>query len=349
MEAIVPSNSFVIAKEKLINKSFSWLITGVAGFIGSNILETLLKLNQHVIGIDNFSTGHAHNLIEVSRSVNPNQWSNFKLYEGDIRDLSFCKAACKGVDFVLHQAALGSVPRSIEDPISTHEVNVSGFLNILIASRDNNIKNLIYASSSSVYGDINDSPKKETNIGRQLSPYAVSKYTDELYAEVFFRNYNLNTIGLRYFNVFGPRQDPNGDYAAVIPKWIMAALKNKKIIINGDGTTSRDFCYIENVVQANILCALTHPVSPCMVYNIAGGKSTSLNELCKIILSFLKIDSDGKVEYRDFRKGDIYHSLANLSCAYDAFGYIPLIEVREGLRLTINWYKQKIGNLNSVK
>jgi UDP-N-acetylglucosamine 4-epimerase len=343
METIVSSNSYEIAREKLLNKSFLWLITGVAGFIGSNLLETLLKLNQHVIGIDNFSTGHANNLIEVRHLVNSNQWGNFKFYEGDIRDLTLCKTVSKKVDFVLHQAALGSVPRSIEDPISTHEVNVSGFLNILFASRDNNVKNFIYASSSSVYGDIQESPKKETNIGRQLSPYAVSKLADELYADIFFKNYNFKTTGLRYFNVFGPRQDPNGDYAAVIPKWILAALKNKKIIVNGDGSTSRDFCYVDNVVQANILSALSSPISKNFVYNIAGGKSTNLNELCRIILSYFEINSKNNVEYRDFRKGDIQHSIANIDSAYDALGYIPLVDVIEGLDLTMNWYKKKNG------
>jgi UDP-N-acetylglucosamine 4-epimerase len=343
MEAVIPSNSLEIARKVLANNSFSWLITGVAGFIGSHLLEALLKLNQRVIGIDNFSTGYANNLAEVSSLVNSKQWANFKFYEGDIRDLAVCKTASKGVDFVLHQAALGSVPRSIDDPISTHEVNVSGFLNILIASRDNKIKNLIYASSSSVYGDTQESPKKETNIGRQLSPYAVSKLTNELYAEVFFKNYNLNAIGLRYFNVFGPRQDPNGDYAAVIPKWILAALKNKKIIINGDGSTSRDFCYIENVVHANILSALASPISSSRIHNIAGGKSTNLNDLSRIILSFFEMGNEGNVEYRDFRKGDIQHSLANINSAYDSFGYIPSINVIEGLDLTMNWYKKKNG------
>ena len=343
METIVSSNSYEIAREKLLNKSFLWLITGVAGFIGSNLLESLLKLNQHVIGIDNFSTGHTNNLIEVRHLVNSNQWGNFKFYEGDIRDLTLCKTVSKKVDFVLHQAALGSVPRSIEDPISTHEVNVSGFLNILFASRDNNVKNFIYASSSSVYGDIQESPKKETNIGRQLSPYAVSKLADELYADVFFKNYNFKTIGLRYFNVFGPRQDPNGDYAAVIPKWILAALKNKKIIVNGDGSTSRDFCFVDNVVQANILSALSSPISKNFVYNIAGGKSTNLNDLSNMILSFFEISTKKNVEYRDFRKGDIQHSLANIDSAYDNLGYIPLVDIIEGLDLTMNWYKKRNG------
>ena len=244
-------------KADLQSKPKTWLITGVAGFIGSNLLETLLKLDQTVVGLDNFATGHQHNLDEVQGLVTEVQWQRFKFIEGDIRNLDDCNKAVSGVDYVLHQAALGSVPRSIDNPIATNQANIDGFLNMLVASKDEGVKSFTYAASSSTYGDHPDLPKVEENIGNPLSPYAVTKYVNELYASVFYRTYGFSSIGLRYFNVFGPRQDPNGAYAAVIPKWAADLLKGSTIYINGDGETSRDFCYVGNAVQANILAALT--------------------------------------------------------------------------------------------
>ena len=262
----------------------TWLITGVAGFIGSNLLETLLQLNQKVVGLDNFSTGYQHNLDEVRDEVIPDQWSSFTFIEGDIRNLEDCQQACKDVDYVLHQAALGSVPRSLEDPITTNQVNIDGFLNMLVAARDAKVKRFVYAASSSTYGDHPDLPKVEDKIGKPLSPYAVTKLANELYADVFARTYGFKTIGLRYFNIFGKRQDPNGAYAAVIPKWIAAMIKNETVYINGDGETSRDFCYIENAVQANLLAAAVEDEDAInQVYNVAVGDRTSLNELFALL------------------------------------------------------------------
>ncbi|WP_372741554.1 NAD-dependent epimerase/dehydratase family protein, partial [Neptunomonas sp.] len=242
-------------KAELLASPKTWLVTGVAGFIGSNLLETLLGLNQRVVGLDNFATGFQHNLDEVQSQVTAGQWAEFRFIQGDIRQLQDCHNACTGVDYVLHQAALGSVPRSINDPIATNETNISGFLNMLVAARDAEVTSFTYAASSSTYGDHPALPKVEENIGNPLSPYAVTKYVNELYADVFARTYGFNTIGLRYFNVFGKRQDPDGAYAAVIPKWTAAMIKNEEVFINGDGETSRDFCFIENAVQANLLAA----------------------------------------------------------------------------------------------
>src|SRR5690606_7865996 len=266
--------------EQLQQAPKTWLITGVAGFIGSNLLETLLKLNQNVVGLDNFATGHQHNLDEVQSLVRPEQWANFKFYEGDIRDFEDCQKACAGVDYVLHEAALGSVPRSIADPITTNAANITGFLNMLTAARDACVKSFTYAASSSTYGDHPALPKVEENIGKPLSPYAVTKYVNELYAEVFARTYGFKTIGLRYFNVFGKRQDPNGAYAAVIPKWTAAMIAGEDVFINGDGETSRDFCFVDNAVQANLLAATANDeAARNQVYNVAVGGRTTLNQL----------------------------------------------------------------------
>ncbi len=258
----------------------TWLVTGVGGFIGSHLLETLLKLKQRVVGLDNFATGHQRNLDEVQTQVTPEQWANFQFIQGDIRQLSDCQKACDKVDYVLHQAALGSVPRSLADPIATNETNITGFLNMLVAARDAQVQSFTYAASSSTYGDHPALPKVEEKIGKPLSPYAVTKYVNELYADVFSRCFGFNTIGLRYFNVFGPRQDPNGAYAAVIPKWTNALLKGEQVYINGDGETSRDFCFVANVVQANLLAATEmDPDALNQIYNIALGDRTTLNEL----------------------------------------------------------------------
>lgn len=284
-----------------------WLITGVAGFIGSNLLEHLLKLNQHVIGLDNFATGHQSNLDEVKSLVSPEQWSRFTFIEGDIRNLQHCQQACKGVDYVLHQAALGSVPRSLNDPITTNAANITGFLNMLVAARDAGVKSFTYAASSSTYGDHPALPKVEESIGKPLSPYAVTKYVNELYAEVFARSYGFKAIGLRYFNVFGKRQDPGGAYAAVIPKWTAAMVRGEDVFINGDGETSRDFCFIENAVQANLLAATAEDSAKNEVYNVAVGDRTTLNDLFGALKSALAENGvvyDKEPVYRDFRPGD---------------------------------------------
>jgi len=321
----------------------SWLITGVAGFIGSNLLETLLKINQKVTGLDNFATGHQRNLDEVQDLVSPAQWANFSFIEGDIRDLATCRQACQGVDYVLHQAALGSVPRSLEDPITTNSTNIGGFLNMLVASRDAGAR-FVYAASSSTYGDHPGLPKVEEIIGKPLSPYAVTKYVNELYADVFARAYGFHTIGLRYFNIFGRRQDPNGAYAAVIPKWIAAILKNETVYINGDGETSRDFCYIDNAVQGNILAATSkNPESTNQVYNVAVGERTTLNELYKHIAKGLsehcQMQAENMaMEYRDFRLGDVRHSLADIDKAQRLLGYQPSHRIGDGLQEVMAWY-----------
>ena len=327
----------------LKNNPYRWLITGVAGFIGSNLLEALLKLNQQVVGMDNFSTGFQHNLNQVRMSVGEDVWSNSKFIHGDIRCLQDCLEACKDIDFVLHHAALGSVPRSIEDPILSNENNITGFLNMLVASRDTGIKRFIYAASSSTYGDHPDLPKVEAIIGQPLSPYAVTKYVNELYADVFGRCYGTQSIGLRYFNIFGPRQDPNGAYAAVIPQWIAALIKNKILYVNGDGETSRDFCFVENVIQANLLAALTkEPKAINQVYNIALNERTSLNQLYAMMRELL-IDKfphvrDHQPTYVDFRKGDVRHSQADIAKAHTLLGYAPTHRIDQGLRQAMDWY-----------
>ena len=316
-----------------------WLITGVGGFIGSNLLEKLLKLDQSVIGIDNFSTGYKDNLKSVKNSVDKEQWENFSLIEGDIKDLEICQQGCDGVDYVLHQAALGSVPRSIKDPLNTNISNVDGFLNILVAARDSAVKNFIYAASSSTYGDHPDLPKKEHLIGNPLSPYAVSKYVNELYASVFSRTFRINTVGLRYFNVFGKRQDPKGSYAAVIPRWIDAFIKNEPVYIFGDGSTSRDFCYIENVIQANLLAAISENLGESgEIFNIAVGDRTTLNQLTDIIKKSLPSNSESNIIFEDFRDGDVKHSQADISKAKKLLGYEPYYNVEQGISETINWF-----------
>ena len=335
-------NKFNNIKQQLLKQKNTWLITGVSGFIGSNLLQELLLLNQKVIGLDNFSTGFKHNLDDVKANIDPSLWKNFTFIEGDIQSLDDCNKSCKNVDYVLHQAALGSVSRSIEDPISTNNSNVNGFLNMLVASKDASVKRFIYAASSSTYGDHPDLPKTEEKIGNPLSPYAVTKYVNELYASVFKTIYNLDSIGLRYFNVFGKRQNPNGSYAAVIPCWIRSFMDSSNVYINGDGQTSRDFCYIENVVQANILAAMSENKEALnQVYNIAFGESTSLNKLFKYLEnSFLKIPSyqTPNLIYRDFRKGDVIHSLADISKASQILGYDPTHNISDGLNDCISWY-----------
>lgn len=319
----------------------SWLITGVAGFIGSNLLEHLLKLDQKVIGLDNFATGHQHNLDEVESFVTPQQWARFTFIEGDIRNEEDCAKACSGVDYVLHQAALGSVPRSINDPITTNAANITGFLNMLVAARDANVKSFTYAASSSTYGDHPALPKVEENIGKPLSPYAVTKYVNELYADVFAKTYGFKTIGLRYFNVFGKRQDPNGAYAAVIPKWTAAMVSGEDVFINGDGETSRDFCFIENAVQANLLAATADEASKNEVYNVAVGDRTTLNILfdsLKEALAENGVVYEKAPVYQDYRPGDVRHSQADISKAADKLGYAPEYRIVEGIAKAMPWY-----------
>ena len=336
-------NTYETLKTNLQSKQHTWLITGVAGFIGSNLLEVLLQLNQKVVGLDNFSTGHQRNLDEVESIVTPEQWQNFHFVKADICNLIACQAACSGVDFVLHQAALGSVPRSVADPITTNASNVSGFLNMLVAARNAKVKRFVYAASSSTYGDHSALPKVEDHIGKPLSPYAVTKYVNELYADVFGKTYGLQCIGLRYFNVFGPRQDPDGAYAAVIPKWIATMIKGEPVYINGDGETSRDFCYIANVVQANLLAASTQNKEAVnQVYNIAVGGRTTLNELYEhlkqnLISSYPHL-KDAQAVYREFRSGDVRHSLASINKARETLGYEPTQNMGQGLELAMHWY-----------
>jgi UDP-N-acetylglucosamine 4-epimerase len=330
-------------KENIFSTNKTWLITGVCGFIGSNILEHLLLFNQTVVGVDNLSTGHLRNLKEVERLVSPEQWRRFHFFQGDVRDASECRRHCTNVDYVLHQAALGSVPRSIEDPISTNQHNVDGFLNMITAAKDARVKRFVYAASSSTYGDHPGLPKREDEIGRPLSPYAVSKLVNELYAEVFAQVYDFKSIGLRYFNVFGPRQDPEGPYAAVIPKWVAALRSANPVFINGDGETTRDFCFVENVVQANILAAMTsNPEALGQVYNIAFGEQTSLNELFHFLRDYvLKTNSALEAQapiYRNFRAGDVRHSLADIGKARKLLGYNPSHSVSQGLAEAVNWY-----------
>ena len=329
-------------KDQLLQSPKVWLITGVAGFIGSNLLETLLRLNQQVIGLDNFATGYQKNLDEVQSLVTPEQWQNFRFIEGDIRDFDTCTKACTEVDYVLHQAALGSVPRSINDPITTNSVNISGFLNMLTAARDANVKSFTYAASSSTYGDHPALPKVEENIGKPLSPYAVTKYVNELYADVFAKTYGFKTIGLRYFNVFGQRQDPKGAYAAVIPKWTSSMIAGEDVFINGDGETSRDFCFIQNVVQANILAATTQSdEAKNQVYNVAVGDRTTLNELYRAIQAALAtndVNFERDPVYREFRAGDVRHSQASIAKIEQGLGYAPQFKIAEGIQLAMRWY-----------
>lgn len=339
--------------QRLKNERYTWLITGVAGFIGSNLLETLLKLDQKVIGLDNFSTGYQKNLDEVQSLVSIKQWGRFNFIEGDIRNLEDCQLACTGVEFVLHQAALGSVPRSIEDPIKTNSVNISGYLNMLVASRDAQVKRFIYAASSSTYGDHPDLPKIEDRIGKPLSPYAVTKFVNELYADVFVRTYGLESIGLRYFNVFGGRQDPKGAYAAVIPKWVASMIQGQEIYINGDGETSRDFCFVENVVQANLLSALSNNKNAInQIYNVSAGNRITLNELfinLKQILSVHGIEYERNPTFIDFRNGDIRHSQADIGKIIKLLSYGNICNAYDGLVKTVPWYVSKCLNNDSLQ
>ncbi len=323
-----------------------WLVTGSAGFIGSNLLETLLRAGQRVTSLDNFATGHQRNLDQVRALVGEAAWANHRFIEGDIADPATCREACQGVERVLHQAALGSVPRSIADPLNTHRANATGFLNMLVAAKDAGVQRFVYAASSSTYGDSPTLPKVEDVIGRPLSPYAVTKYLNELYADVFGRCYGLPTIGLRYFNVFGPRQDPNGAYAAVIPKWVAAQMRGEVCQINGDGETSRDFCFVANAVQANVRAALTDDEAATgQVYNVAFGQRTTLTELHALIAGFLKERrADLEVaapRYAEFRAGDVRHSLADIGKARRLLGYEPSHDVRAGLAVAVDWY---LGN-----
>lgn len=328
----------------------TWLVTGVAGFIGSNLLETLLTLEQRVVGLDNFATGHQRNLDEVQSLVTPEQWARFHFIKGDIRNLEDCQQACAGVDYVLHEAALGSVPRSINDPITTNSANIDGFLNMLVAARDAQVKSFTYAASSSTYGDHPGLPKVEDIIGKPLSPYAVTKYVNELYADVFARCYGFTTIGLRYFNVFGKRQDPDGAYAAVIPKWTAAMIKGDDVFINGDGETSRDFCYIENTVQANLLAATaTDEAARNQVYNVAVSGRTTLNTLFDELKSAL--DTNGATYekapvYREFRAGDVRHSQADISKIQRLLGYAPQYDIKNGIEKAMPWYLQYLRELD---
>ena len=356
--------------ERLKSEQYTWLITGVAGFIGSNLLETLLKLDQKIVGLDNFSTGYQRNLDEVQSLVSLEQWSRFRFIEGDIRNLSDCQKACVGVDYVLHEAALGSVPRSIENPIATNQTNIDGFLNMLVASRDSGVLRFVYAASSSTYGDHPDLPKIEEQIGNPLSPYAVTKLVNELYATVFSKTYSFQSIGLRYFNVFGRRQDPRGAYAAVIPKWIACIIRGMDVCVNGDGTTSRDFCYIENVCQANLLAAFFQRTEIFLevkysnkIYDLSIDILNSsryryiFNFLPNLILLRRKmidiIEKENiniiKPIYKEFRVGDVKHSLADIKKIVELLGYEPEIRVPEGLSRTIDWYINSLKDLKNVQ
>jgi len=334
-------------KQELLSQRRTWLVTGCAGFIGSHLLETLLRLDQEVVGLDNFATGHQRNLDEVRNNVTAAQWARFRFTRGDIRDLQACHAVMQGVDHVLHQAALGSVPRSIKDPLLTNDVNINGFLNMLVAARDAGVKSFVYAASSSTYGDHPGLPKVEDLIGKPLSPYAVTKYVNELYADVFGRCYGLNTIGLRYFNVFGARQDPAGAYAAVIPKWTAALLNRETVKINGDGETSRDFCYVANAVQANLLASTSDSdEARNTVYNIAAGARTTLNTLFDLLrsnLTELGYQVSAQAEHGDFRAGDVRHSLADIGKAGRLLGYQPSHHIRDGLREALPWYTSQLN------
>ncbi|CAN7659272.1 SDR family oxidoreductase [Pseudoduganella sp. LjRoot289] len=350
MGASAPATSaFAELQRELRGQSRHWLVTGAAGFIGSNLVEALLKLGQRVTGLDNFATGYQHNLDQVRAAVAPAQWEQFQFIRGDIRAPADCAQACAGVDYVLHQAALGSVSRSIEDPQTTNDVNITGFLNMLSAARDAGVKRFVYAASSSTYGDHPGLPKVEDQIGNPLSPYAVTKYVNELYAGVFARCYGSETVGLRYFNVFGPRQDPDGAYAAVIPQWVAALIRNEPLFINGDGETSRDFCFIDNVIQANLLAATASaPEAVNQVYNVAVSQRTSLNQLYGMMVALLRerfphLDQH-RPQYAGFRAGDVRHSLADIGKAAHLLGFAPTHSIEQGLAVAMDWY---VGSLTA--
>ncbi|MGI6525216.1 MAG: SDR family oxidoreductase [Bdellovibrionota bacterium] len=340
-------SKFEQCKRNLSEDPKKWLVTGAAGFIGSNLVETLLKLGQSVVGLDNYSTGHKSNISDLLKGLSADQKNSFKMVEGDIRDRDICNTLCAEVDYVLHQAALGSVPRSVKDPATSNAVNVDGFINMALAARDGEVKRFVYASSSSVYGDSQASPKREIDLGKPLSPYAVTKTVNELYADVFSDLYGLELIGLRYFNVFGRRQDPNGAYAAVIPRWVSRLVSGKECVVFGDGSTTRDFCYIKNVVQANLLAA-TVDYSPKILtaYNVSCGEETSLNQLYEIIREGLekrlKTTLPQTPQYEDFRKGDIKKSLADISAISKDLGYLPQYRIREGMEEALDWYVEHL-------
>jgi UDP-N-acetylglucosamine 4-epimerase len=329
-------------QDLLPGEQHTWLVTGVAGFIGSNLLEALLEAGQHVVGLDNFATGHERNLTDVAASVGPEAWERFRLVRGDVADLEVCRRAVQGADYVLHQAALGSVPLSLEQPLLTHQSNVTGFLNVLQAARECGVRRVVYAASSATYGDHQELPLVEERIGNQLSPYALSKYANELYADVFARCYDLSSVGLRYFNVFGKRQDPEGAYAAVIPQWIAALLRGAPVYVNGDGENTRDFCFVDNVVQANLRAALADGLRGHRVYNVAVGARLSLNQLFAFLRDSLARRRPALAEvrpvYREFRAGDVRHSQASIDRARQELGYEPSHGVAEGLEVAMDWY-----------
>jgi UDP-N-acetylglucosamine/UDP-N-acetylgalactosamine 4-epimerase len=339
---------FEQAVEQLRVRPERWLVTGVAGFIGSHLLESLLRLGQEVVGLDNFSTGHRHNLSQVEERVGPEAWARFTLIEGDVRDLGTCTRAMTGVNLVLHEAALGSVPRSMVDPGASHANNVDGFVNVLLAAQAARVRRVVFASSSSVYGDEQSSPKLESKIGRPLSPYATTKLVDEIYADTFLRTHGIDSVGLRYFNVFGPRQDPNGAYAAVIPRWTQRLLAGERCVLHGDGNKSRDFCFVANVVQANILAALAseNEVAP-RIFNVACGERTTLFELFAAIRErvtpFRPTATDVSLFVEPERAGDIPHSLASIDRATACLGYTPTYDLRRGLDETVGYYARAVG------
>ncbi|MCC6531377.1 MAG: NAD-dependent epimerase/dehydratase family protein [Burkholderiales bacterium] len=348
MSAHQASSAYERLRSHLVEHRYRWCVSGVAGFIGSNLLETLLRLDQEVVGIDNFATGFRVNLDQVRAALSAQAWQRFSFVEGDIRQPADCVRACNGVDFVLHQAAIGSVPRSIADPRTTHEANVDGFVNMLIAARDAKVKRFVYASSSSIYGDHPGLPKVEERVGQPLSPYAATKCINEMYASVFARSYGIQTVGLRYFNVFGPRQDPHGAYAAVIPRWIAALIEGKPVEIFGDGETSRDFCYVDNAVQINLLAATSsNPAAMNEAYNVAVGDRTSLLELFELLRSLLgerypHVARQAPL-YRDFRAGDVRHSQADIAKAQRLLGYAPTHRIRQGMENALTWYVADLG------
>jgi UDP-N-acetylglucosamine 4-epimerase len=322
-------------------QSGRWLVTGAAGFIGSNLVEALLAAGQQVTGLDNYATGYRRNLEQVRDRVGADRWSQFQMIDADIRDRSACQDAVRGAKFVLHQAALGSVPRSLQDPLTTHDVNLSGFVNMLDAARAEGVERFVYAASSSTYGDEPNLPKREDRIGNPLSPYAATKLANEIYAAVYARSYGIDAIGLRYFNVFGPRQDPGGAYAAVVPKWVAAMIAGEDVVINGDGSTSRDFCYVSNAVQANVRAALAPEKARNQVFNVAVGQRTSLLELFGLLREELEqhqIHYSREPQFRDFRAGDVRHSQADIAKAADLLGYAPTHSVRQGLVEALPWY-----------
>jgi UDP-N-acetylglucosamine 4-epimerase len=339
------TTAFARLQETLRSAPETWLVTGAAGFIGSHLVENLLRLGQNVTGLDNFATGHRHNLDGVRAIVGEEAWARFRFVEGDIRDPGACNAAVSGASYVLHQAALGSVPRSIADPLTTHAVNVDGTLNVLIAARDAKVKRMVYASSSSIYGDEPNLPKREDRIGKPLSPYALTKSINEQYAGIFHRAYGLESAGLRYFNVFGARQDPEGQYAAVIPKWTAALIKGQPVRINGKGEISRDFCYVANVVQANLLAA-TASGAAGKAFNVALNDRIDLNQLYEHLrgrlLPHFPHLKDARPEYGPYRQGDIMHSLADISLAKEILGYAPTHTAPQGLDEAMDWYRRNV-------